>query len=378
MASHTISVTLRQRTMPSGNIRLSLDIYCKGERRLESTGLYLLPGKSRDIKRKNEETLATARLIASRKEDELRNSELGLQPKRTGNISFFKYFEECAKKRNGTTRSSWFTCLNFIRKFEDNERLSLSSIDEHWVSDFKYWLLNDAETFTNCRRDNNSPRKISQNTASNIFSKLVACLNEAVKDKLIIVSPVVSVGSIPIEETERAYLTKDELKRLAETPCPNEESKRAFLFACMTGLRFSDIAKLTWDKVSDNGTHKRIIFRQTKTKGQEYMDINSSASKLIGEKPDDVSLESLIFNRLGNLGNVNRYVAIWCKRANITKHISFHCSRHTFATLMLENGIDLYTTSKLLGHRKMQTTQIYAKIVDHKKQEAVDTIDDIL
>lgn len=68
----------------------------------------------------------------------------------------------------------------------------------------------------------------------------------------------------------------------------------------------------------------------------------------------------------------------WCDDAGIRKHITFHCARHTFATMMIDLGTDLYTVSKLLGHRNLSTTQIYAKIVDKKKQEAVMRVPSIL
>ena len=65
----------------------------------------------------------------------------------------------------------------------------------------------------------------------------------------------------------------------------------------------------------------------------------------------------------------------WVLAAGITKDITFHCARHTFAVVLLEKGADIYTVSKLLGHKELATTQIYAKVMDKKKQEAVDLID---
>lgn len=77
-------------------------------------------------------------------------------------------------------------------------------------------------------------------------------------------------------------------------------------------------------------------------------------------------------------GLVNRKLKIMTKQLGIDKHITFHCSRHTFATMMLTLGVDIYTVSKLLGHRRVTTTQIYGNIVDKKKREAVDMIPDFM
>ena len=71
---------------------------------------------------------------------------------------------------------------------------------------------------------------------------------------------------------------------------------------------------------------------------------------------------------------ITKRLAKWINTANITKRITFHCARHTFATLLLTFGTDIYTVSKLLGHRNITTTQVYAKIIDTKKQTAVETI----
>ena len=171
------------------------------------------------------------------------------------------------------------------------------------------------------------------------------------------------------------YLTLEEVKKLSQTECEYPKIKRAFLFSCLTGLRRSDILKLTWGEVHQQGDFTRIIFRQKKTGGQEYLDITQQAAELMGErgKPNDK-----VFTDIYSPTCTNEAIKRWVLRAGINKEITFHCARHTFAVLMLDLGTDIYTVSKLLGHKELSTTQIYAKVLDKKKQEAVAMIPKII
>lgn len=101
------------------------------------------------------------------------------------------------------------------------------------------------------------------------------------------------------------------------------------------------------------------------------MPISDQAYQLCGERGD---YDRLIFEGLQDPSWISRPIAKWIEAAGITKHITFHCFRHTYATLQLTLGTDIYTVSKMLGHKKVTTTQIYAKIVDEKKEAAADAI----
>ena len=176
------------------------------------------------------------------------------------------------------------------------------------------------------------------------------------------------------DETERAYLTLDEVKKLAATPCKYPYLKNTFLFSCLTGLRKSDIEKLTWGEVQQFGEFTRIVFKQKKTKGQEYLDISPQAIQYMGERGADTEkvFPGFKYNSW-TLLELRR----WVLAAGITKDLTFHAGRHTFAVLMLDLGADIFTVSKLLGHREIATTQIYAKILDKNKQKAVSLIPSI-
>ena len=132
--------------------------------------------------------------------------------------------------------------------------------------------------------------------------------------------------------------------------------------------------KMTWSEVHKQGDYTRIIFKQKKTSGQEYIDITPQAAELLGERRNPTDL---VFNDFLTASATNHAIKVWMLRAGITKEITFHCARHTFAVMMLDIGTDIYTVSKLLGHRELSTTQIYAKVLDKTKQAAVMNIPDI-
>ncbi len=139
-------------------------------------------------------------------------------------------------------------------------------------------------------------------------------------------------------------------------------------------MRWSDIEKLKWSEVQKTENGYKIVFHQQKTKGLQYLDISEQAREYLGSEgmPQEKVFTNLKYNVLAN-----NELLKWVQAAGIKKKITFHCARHTFATLQLTVGTDLYTLSKLLGHTDIKTTQIYGQIIDEKKREAVNRIPDI-
>ena len=148
--------------------------------------------------------------------------------------------------------------------------------------------------------------------------------------------------------------------------------KRAALFSALTGLRFSDIQKLTWEELANvPGQGYYIRFSQQKTKGVEELPISEQAYDLLGQPGN---LKDRVFQDLKYSAYHNKHLAQWIGAAGITKNITFQSFRHTYATLQLFSGTDDYTVSKLLGHRNLRTTQVYAKVVDEAKRVAASRI----
>lgn len=213
---------------------------------------------------------------------------------------------------------------------------------------------------------------IKPNTQASYYRCFSAALNAAVRAEIIQSNPFDKIDKaekITTPDSAREYLTIDELKQLIATECKREDIKRAFLFSCFCGLRISDISAITWGQISQDGEQMRIQLQMQKTKEPLYLPISAQAQKYMPQR-GTASAGDNIFH-IPNDAICNSKIAEWAKAARITKKVTFHVARHTFATMMLTLGADLYTTSKLLGHTNIDTTQIYAKIVNKKKDEAV-------
>jgi integrase len=171
-------------------------------------------------------------------------------------------------------------------------------------------------------------------------------------------------------ETHRERLEIEEFQLLANTPVKSDLVKRAALFAGLTGLRFSDVESLKWSEVRGSAGKYNLQFIQDKTEGAVVLPVSDQAVELLGERR--LQAEK-VFKGL-SYSNMRDVFKLWLQDAGITKNITFHSFRHTFVTLQLEMGTDLYTVSKMLGHKSIKTTQIYAKVVDKKKVEAAGRI----
>lgn len=373
-------IRLRQRKTQTGLVSLYLDIYQDGKRSYEYLKLYLVPEKTRADKEKNRETMRLAETIKSKRLVELHNGEYGFKDEFSEDANFWDYYNAMCETRRGEETlgnwGNWFSAKKHMKKYDPKiEKRTFKEITPKWVEGFRTYLLTKAYAFGNDERNRVKDARLSKNSCVSYFNKLRACLNHAYENRVIRYNPARGIEGIHAEEGTRMYLTIDEVRRLADTPCEKESVRRAFLFSCLTGLRRSDIEKMTWSEVQQQGGFTRIIFKQKKTKGQEYLDITPQAAELIGERGQ---VTDNVFEDFGSPSNTNECIKRWVYRAGIQKLVTFHCGRHTFATMMLDIGTDIYTVSKLLGHRELNTTQIYAKVLDKSKQTAVSSIPNIL
>ena len=291
-----------------------------------------------------------------------------VEKKARGQADFIEYFGKQAAKRHKNDSKSigvnWNRAHDLLKIFTKDKPLPFAQIDMHLIESFRDFLLK-------APRGGNKSGTISQNTASTYFTLFKAALHQAFIDSYFDVDIAAKVKGISGVESRREYLTIEELNKLAATPCEYPMLKKAAFFSALTGLRHSDIRKMTWKELSVEGNHYRINFTQRKTGGVEYMPISEQAYLICGEPAEP---DRLVFEGLQDPSWINRPVKKWIEAAGIKKHITFHCFRHSYATNQLTEGTDLYTVSKMLGHTNIRTTQIYAKVVDSKKEEAAQAI----
>lgn len=296
-----------------------------------------------------------------------KESEQAAQNERS-NHDFLIYFSDLMIKRHQNSSKSikinWERELALLKQFTNNQPLIFANIDINIIEEHKNFLIN-------APHGGNKKGTISRNTASTYFSIFKAALHQAFIDEYLTIDLAAKTKNITYQDSERKYLTKEELELLAKTPCDSPILKRAALFSALTGMRHCDIQKLLWREISKAGDYYEITFTQKKTKVVDYIIISDQAYKLCGTPGDP---DRKVFEGLQDPSWINRPLRKWIESSGITKHISFHCFRHTFATLQTKEGTDIYTISKMLGHTKVTTTQIYAKIVDEKKKQAADAI----
>lgn len=281
---------------------------------------------------------------------------------------FITYFDKITLSNHKNASSSivvnWKRVSTLLKLYTNGTTIPFANINVKMLEDFKRFLLSAPQ-------GGGKTGIISQTTASTYFSILKAALKQAYIDDYITIDLASKVKNIPPNSVRRNFLTENELNKLAETPCDIPVLKRAALFSALTGLRHCDIQKLRWSEIQRDGNSYRLNFTQQKTKAVEYMPISEQAYKLCGEPKESCRL---VFEDLTDAAWISKPLKRWLNAAGITRKITFHCFRHTFATLQLANGTDIYTVSKMLGHTDVKTTQIYAKVVNAKKEQAANAI----
>ena len=336
-----------------------LDYYDHGRRWLEYLSLYLNGRRDED-----RETLRLAENIAAKRRLELASEEHGFAMHAKQKADFIEYCQKLGEgKRAANTRAVWRNAIGQLRAFT-SAPIQFSRVNHSLLQSFREYLLS----------------RVNRNSALVYLARIKAACRQAVRDGILSRNPALDV-SIKKQATRRQFLTLDELKDLAATPCGNADTKAAFLFSAFSGLRYSDVKALTWDKVKLTNSSCFLEYTQTKTGEPEDMPLSAEAVAILeGQRDARVSprikshVNGAAVFKLGAQQTIDKAIRRWVKRAGIEKKISFHNARHTFATLSLTHGVDLYTLSKLLGHKSISATEIYAKVVDQKKRQAVDML----
>ena len=347
--------------------------------------MYTLPGKGRvkellkdlpKVARSDRyfnESRAKAQSLQWARTEEIRRGALGLNaPKGVMLHEWFNIVAERVKRRErkDLNRNTWSRAIEYTgRIIQDWRNLQVTDVDKETAIDFIDYIQHGYKTI--------GGKSIAAKTAAKKVSVFSYVMNEAVRDGLVPFNPfgLLNRGEkVHVPPTQRAFLTEGELQRLVATPCKSEETKRIYLFMCFCGLRISDASGLRWSDIEKDGDHWWIQIRMQKTQEPLYLPLSNITRQFLPDKGES----EYVFANIPKEQTMNRYLKEWAKAAGIDKHLTLHTARHTFATLMLTKGSDIYTVSKLLGHSSVTTTQIYAKIIDKKKAAAVDLLNSTL
>jgi len=359
-------VKLRQRELANGNYTLYLDIYWKGQRQYDYLNLYVKKSNNKAGNEQNKQTLLLADQIRAQRVIDLQSGKYKLNQPKT-DVSFLDYFNKLKNDRLNSRGNfgNWDSAYKHLLRFMKGNEITLAEIDESWLNALKHYLLQDA-------RIGGGNIKLGQNSALSYFNKVKAALRQAFEEKLIQENPAQRVKSIKPAETKREFLTWEEVERISQAKCDVKKLKEAFLFSIMTGLRWSDIIKMTWAEIRGSKTEGWYVrFQQQKTKDYEVLPITNEARELLGPKSEATQR---VFIGLKYNTNTNLALSRWMKSSGVDREITFHCGRHTHATLLLNQGVDIYVVSKLLGHKNIKTTEIYAKVSQLKKIEAINKL----
>lgn len=371
-------VKIRTRTRQSGRKAVFLEYCVNGKQKQEYLHLYLEPDERDDRKAMihNKEVMRIANNVKARKTMELLEAKTGLNMnKGNGKMLLSDWILSFRDEKERTCRGNEYVMtIDNVRKHlvkYRGENIRMMDIDKDFCLGFVEYLKTATTRWGN--------KVLSHVTQKVYFVMFGTMMKQAVQDGVIPKNPIDMMKrseKIKTPDTERVYLDLSEVKQLANTECKSELVKKAFMFSCFCGLRISDIRKLTWqdiEVVTDRYGNKtyRLSSIMQKTQRKVSYALSNEAMKWLPDKGDS----PLVFDGLNAEGTINGYIKKWAEAAGITKNVSFHTARHTFATMMLTLGADLYTTSKLLGHTNIATTQIYAKIIDKKKDEAMGLID---
>lgn len=364
-----MKITIRTRALKTGSRSIYLDFYEKGERWSEYLNLFLVPDDAPDAKRLNDASMAKANEIKSKRllgidenETETEDGKPLQLPKRIFADWLNDYIEGIRRSPSysQSTYRNYRSTVNIIKtylQYRRRPRYLMSKIDKKFIAGLLDFMQN---TYRNTKSPDN-PKEMSQCT-----------LNEGIMNS----NPFYALGKherIAKQQAERDYLTKDELLALAEAPTTNETTRRAFLFCCFTGLRYSDVCTLAWRDIKQVDSGLVVSIRAMRKTGKQVtIPLNQSALKWLPDR-NGCKPGQRVFD-MTSLSACNRCLKKSAVAAGIEKNVSYHTSRHTFATLSLAAGGDLYTVGRLLGHTNIRSTQVYADVVMETKIEAVNRI----
>ena len=322
-------VSLRRKAISQGRESLFLEFYppirSKSTMKLiykEYLGIYIYQTPQNEIQKAyNQEMLLKAEGIRAIRVQSLINEDFGFLDKRKMQDDFLEYFRKTARFKDG----KWWGTFQHFERFV-NGHCTFGELDVDLVRRFgKYLERASLIKFPN--------KRMKRNSAAGYFSTFRALLKILYRDKLIRENINDFLDKIEYEDTKREFLTLDELKTLAATPCEIPVLRQAAIFSCFTGLRISDILQLQWEHIqrsSDGGWWIRI--RTEKTETEATLPVSDEALAYCGPRSTGIVFKGLVRSM------VQHPLQKWLRQAGITKHVTFHITNHSISSFLLRTN----------------------------------------
>lgn len=364
------TVYVRKRKGANGKMHLYLDYYppvfnpiTRVSRRHESLGMFVYEDpKNQMEKNYNDEMMKLAEAVRCKRSIAVMNNDLGFIEESFADKDFLEFFEYVSRHKD----KSWTFSRAYFSKFM-NGKCRFKDLTIQLAEDYKMWLINGL--YVDPKSEDKRKRKpLNNNTISKYYTIFRAVLRLAYRGKCIRENINEHLENIPLKKTRREFLTVEEIIKLSRTECMYDVLKQAAMFSILTGLRISDIRTLEWKHICEAPDGKPCIRKRIeKTDTEETIFISEQALAYCGERKES----GLIFEGL-RPGIIDYAVKRWVEAAGIQKKISFHCFRHTYATLLVTQGVDIYTVSRQMTHTNVKTTQVYLHMVDRKGRLAAE------
>lgn len=338
-----------------GKIYLSI---CEGGRQYrESTGLSVCE----DDKDQNKQVMLLAKIIRSKRETQLVSGAHGILDPVKSKMLFIDYAKQKYDNDPKAHKLKWI--IPYLEKH--GAGIKLENLNSNWVKSFQKFLQ--------------AAPDLSANSAENYMLTVRAIINQAYIENGMLENPCKSVEHIKKTENQITYLTTEDITLLIKTPLGGDlglggEVKRAFLFAICTALRISDIKTLRWGDIDQKSKALQKI--QKKTGSIVLVPIKGEAWNLIDGDAIHNAKEYVFPLLASSNTNTRDYLSRWGRMAGVPKLTGWHIARRTAATQLTEAGVDVFTTMKILGHIRVETTQRYADVTDNKRRKAVDALPD--
>ena len=376
-----MKVEIKERALKGGNRGLYLEYYEKGFRKRENLHLYLIPEDAPNAKGINKRTYLKA--MAVRSDRILNPPEFGKKPEDGIDCTttwlewcdeYIRYSAECGNGESAMRHKR--TARKRIGEYlerTDKADILLKDVTSEVVSGLYDYMRND---YRNPGQIKVREGKLSEYSLLHFGQTVNAIFNKALREGRIGYNPLRGLNKLErfkAPDKHREYLTPDELERFlaVKTAAETEHQvQTAFGFSCMTGLRLGDVRRLRWGDIKPMGDGWAVSIVQQKTGSPVTVPLNNLALSLLPARPEND--DQNVFHLPRESGRVTKHIRNIRDKAGITgKELTYHCSRHTAATLAISAGAELYSVSKILGHKNLVSTQVYAKVNLEKKIEAV-------